>query len=545
MQAGKLSATLFQMKIWAYLGLILIVASFLRLYNLGNNPPSLYWDEASLGYNAYSILKTGKDEHERFLPLDTFPAFGDYKPPGYIYAAVPSIALFGTTEFAVRLPSAFFGILAVYLIYLLGSLLFSRKVGLVAAILLTISPWHLQVSRAAFESNLATTLIIFAVFAWIKAIKGNSWWYLPATVSSALSMHTFNAQRVMVPIMGLAFSFFFWKEILQSWKKYSLAVIIGVLIVLPMLPHVLSSEGQLRYREVNIFSDVDLITKNVYRSSEDKGILWSQLMHNRRLEFAYQFLDHYLDHFNWDFLFVRGDENPRLSTQVVGSLYFVEMVSILFGVYVLFRRKYKYRWVLLVWMLIAPIPAGMARETPHVLRALSLMPVFTLLSALGSVTLVQCFSKRRIWVMFVVLGLLGLSALTYLHYYHSHYPIEHGGDWQYGYKQVVELAKSYPNKKVVITAKYGRPYIYFLYFAAYDPRQYWQYANQRYKDSYGVYGVTGFDRFEFRESDFSKESLDNSTLYIVAPGELPPGDSSSVKRIAYPDGRIAFEAAVR
>jgi len=67
---------------------IILIASVLRLYKLSFTPPSLYWDEASLGYNAYSILKTAHDEHGRFLPLTNFAAFGDYKPPGYIYAAV-------------------------------------------------------------------------------------------------------------------------------------------------------------------------------------------------------------------------------------------------------------------------------------------------------------------------------------------------------------------------------------------------------------------------------------------------------------------------
>ena len=110
--------------------LIILLAFFLRIYKLGSVPPSLYWDEASLGYNAYSILKTARDEHGKFLPLTNFAAFGDYKPPGYIYAAVPSIAIFGLNEFAIRFPSAFFGTLTVFLTYFLAKkLLFSNALG--------------------------------------------------------------------------------------------------------------------------------------------------------------------------------------------------------------------------------------------------------------------------------------------------------------------------------------------------------------------------------------------------------------------------------
>src|SRR3989338_1078025 len=88
-----------------WLLVIVIFGGLLRFWGLGENPPGLYWDEASLGWNAYSVLKTGLDEHGRFLPVDTFFAFGDYKPPLYIYAAVPSIWIFGLNEFAVRAPS--------------------------------------------------------------------------------------------------------------------------------------------------------------------------------------------------------------------------------------------------------------------------------------------------------------------------------------------------------------------------------------------------------------------------------------------------------
>src|SRR4030067_1088650 len=84
------------------LATIVLVAALLRFYKLGSNPPSLYWDEASLGYNAYSILKTGRDEHGEKLPIDRFIAFGDYKPPLYIYSAVGFIKAFGLNEFSVR-----------------------------------------------------------------------------------------------------------------------------------------------------------------------------------------------------------------------------------------------------------------------------------------------------------------------------------------------------------------------------------------------------------------------------------------------------------
>ena len=74
--------------------LILVIASILRLYQLGHVPVSLDWDEVSLGYNAYSILKTGKDEFGQQLPL-ILRSFDDYKPALYAYLLIPFIFIFG------------------------------------------------------------------------------------------------------------------------------------------------------------------------------------------------------------------------------------------------------------------------------------------------------------------------------------------------------------------------------------------------------------------------------------------------------------------
>ena len=97
---------------------IVLIGFVLRFYRLGENPPGLNWDEASLGYNAYAILKTGADEYGTQTPL-SIRSFDDYKPPLYVYLTVPSVALFGLNAFSVRFVSALLGSLAVVVMYFL------------------------------------------------------------------------------------------------------------------------------------------------------------------------------------------------------------------------------------------------------------------------------------------------------------------------------------------------------------------------------------------------------------------------------------------
>ena len=65
-------------------GLVLFVHLAVRVVGLNSSPASINWDEASLGYNAYSLLKTGKDEYGNPWPV-ALRSFNDYKPALYSY----------------------------------------------------------------------------------------------------------------------------------------------------------------------------------------------------------------------------------------------------------------------------------------------------------------------------------------------------------------------------------------------------------------------------------------------------------------------------
>ena len=159
--------------------LILALGLLLRLWEVGNVPPSPDWDEAALGYNAYSILLTGRDEYGQFMPL-VLRSFDDYKPALYSYLIIPFIKIFDLNIISVRLPAIIFGVLAVFATYLLVKEILSiedkqgksnkykETLALLSAAFLSISPWHLQFSRIAFESSVAASFNIFSAFFFLK-----------------------------------------------------------------------------------------------------------------------------------------------------------------------------------------------------------------------------------------------------------------------------------------------------------------------------------------------------------------------------------------
>lgn len=153
------------------LGIIVVLAFFLRFYKITQIPPALNWDEASIGYNAYSILKTGRDEWNRPFPLH-FKSYGEYKLPAQIYASIPGIAAFGLNELGVRITPVVYGTLTVVLLYFLTKALFgSELVALTASLLLAISPWHIQLTRASFESSFSVFWVVMGIWFLVKGFK--------------------------------------------------------------------------------------------------------------------------------------------------------------------------------------------------------------------------------------------------------------------------------------------------------------------------------------------------------------------------------------
>jgi len=146
------------------LGLILIIFLVTRLVNITKNPPSLYWDEASIGYNAYSVLETGKDEWGEFLPLH-FRAFGEFKLPVYIYSVVLTTKIFGVGELAIRLPAVIYTFGSLILVCLLAEYLFKDDlISLFSVFILSVTPWLFILSRVGYEATAGLFFYLLTIY---------------------------------------------------------------------------------------------------------------------------------------------------------------------------------------------------------------------------------------------------------------------------------------------------------------------------------------------------------------------------------------------
>jgi hypothetical protein len=256
-----------------------------------------------------------------------------------------------------------------------------------------------------------------------------------------------------------------------------------------------------------------------------------RILHNRRVVFAGEFLKHYADHFRSDYLFFFGDVNPRLSIGTIGEMYLFDLPFLLIGLFFLIKTRPKAAQVLLFWLFLAPIPAAMARETPHALRTLNMLPVPQIITAYGFVMVSLLISPSKFRKMFLsgVLSIYLLFVGFYLHDYYFHYAKDSAMSWQYGYKEMVkyvsENQKDYSN--INISETYGRPYIYMLFYLAYSPEKFWRTRNTD-RDWYGFWYVHGFDKYTFGDntmpSSANLEKGGGKTLFVRGPNGAPAGN---------------------
>lgn len=555
--------------------IIVIIAAFLRFWQLGNNPPSLTWDEAAWGYNAYSLGIDGRDEHGRFLPLDYLESFGDFKPPLYAYLDIIPVKLFGLNEFAVRFPSAFFGVLTVLATYFLVREIFRRwevrnekldkevgsekksshlslqnqasHIALLTSFILAISPWHINLSRAAFEANVATFFIVLGVFLFLKATVNASRSLASFTIllisiaSFVLSMYTFNTARVVVPLLLTVLLIGKIKILYKMKISLITALAIGFILFFPLVLFLKTPQSQLRFKEVNIFSDIGVIERTNQQMLNDRDTLLTRILHNRRFAYTVEYLKHYFDHFKSSFLFINGDGNPKFSTQDIGSLYLWDLPFFVLGILFIFRQRIGYWWFIPLWMIIGVAPAATARETPHVLRIESTLPTFQIFTAYGvfvfitTISKIKCqISKIQIKYLIFALSILFLifNFSYYLHGYYMHYPREYSGEWQYGYKESIEFVKKQEQNfdEVKITTELGRPYIYYLFYTKTNPEKFRKTAKIE-REVFGFVNVEKLGKYSFAKDLNPMANKSKKILYVDIKNKAP--DNAKILQTFY------------
>lgn len=488
--------------------LVLIIGVFLRLYQIDSLPPGLNHDEVSTGYNAYSLLKTGKDHYGQEFPL-VFRSFNSYILPLYTYLTVIPTAFLGPTILSVRLVSLLASILLLFItvlfVFEIKKLTFGARI--LTVFLISISPWALYFGRAGHEINLGSVLFILSMFFFIKSIT-NPVWLVFSLLTAGISGLTDYADRYLALLVMPTLIWIFREKFKSNKKIIFIGILFFLLLQLPYLALINSGSFARRVEQVNYLND---------NSFTHNGGNFKNIPIGRVLYISYEFVTHYIEYFSPRSLFYEQDPQRSRSIPDLSVFYIWMVVPLWFGFKVLINGRsnpvYK---VLLVLLALTPIPAALTGDPFYTFRVLTFLWILTVIISLGSEYILRLIPS----VLFKIALTSAVVVVSLISLYSSYFILlkyERGDIYGYEYKALVDKLKDYPGKKVVIDA--GRlpgPHLWIPFYAKVDPIKYQQQVDvsilRNYYNNTNPDEVTKVDRYQIRPIIWREDLYEDKIL---------------------------------
>jgi 4-amino-4-deoxy-L-arabinose transferase-like glycosyltransferase len=438
---------------------ILILGFVIRVYKIDSLP--LYGDELTIVYDSYSVLKTGVDQTGEFLPL-TFK-MGAGRPAGYVYGSIPFVYLFGPSVWGVRGLSLASGMGIIILMYFLGKKMFNEKVGLMSSLLASASLWNIYLSRAGFEAHFALFLTLFGVVMFLYKK------YILMAILFGLAIFTYPTFKLTIPLLFLILIFFEGFRKVFSQKLFLVSLFILALFAGVSIRQTLSSSSEERFLRLNIFSDNSLQESIIQKINEQRNISTlpikiKPLIYNRPLAYTRILFENFIENLSPQFLYLRGDRNPRHNPGEWGMLYLIEFPLLLIGLYYLAKNSKRNLLLIIACILIVPLATMFMGQT-HALRNNLMLPAFILISAYA---LTNISTKARIFIF----SLFGIQLIYVLSTIYFFAPNKFGSFWSLKAKTAsLEAINADKNQQIILSTKIDNIEYAYPVYAKIDPRE--------------------------------------------------------------------------
>jgi len=390
---------------------ILLFGFFIRIIDIEINPPGLFSDEASIGYNAYSILKKGIDEHGRSFPI-FFEAFGDYRTPIPIYSQIPAIGLFGLNIFSIRLTSVIFSLINIILITLIAkNLTNSNNAGIIAGLFMAIIPWSVHMSRWGMEQIYLPTVLSAAIYVFLLGLK-KPILFIPAFILLGLTTYTYLPSLLLIPFLLIFITLYLLinKSFLGKRKYVIFGLFFFIAICLPI---------------IGAYRNNTLLTR--WQSVQEPNLTYSEKV--KKMAFTYA------SHFMPDFLFLKGDSFmpghfiTRHSVKGYGELYLFQAPLIVIGlIYIFLRRRNFGNIIMLLLFFLYPLGSVFAHEGAVATRSIAGIVPLVYFSSLGGYILMNKIGRlfglpaKKI-ILLLIVSVSFIFTFNYLNDFYRQYPM--------------------------------------------------------------------------------------------------------------------------
>lgn len=518
--------------------IIFVVAAFFRFYQLADLPSSLNWDEISHGYNAYSVLKTGKDQWGQSWPIFNFRAYGDYPTTLNLYLTIPFVYFLGINALSIRLPAALLSLAFALLIYFFARLLLNnRKLSLIAFIIASFSPWTFFPGRGVFQSNLAQLLLLLGIYCFLVKSNKKIVWIISA-LSLGLSMYSYHNTRLVAPLI-FALLLVIYRPI-----KVKTVIISCIFLVLsiPNLLNLLSPESVARNRWVGIINPNSINLINEKRRLFEGPQFLNIALNNKVVYFTQEVVSNYFLFLSPIPIFFNGSQNYQFNLPNSALIFIVFLPFFYIGLFYCVKNILTEKHLLFVSLsfLICLLPAALTVGDYPSIRLTIATPFIYLFIVYGLKTICH-----KTWGLLLP-SVFVITMAFFLNYWlrYQQYNIDFAPSWQYGYEQmVVSVKEMYPNyQHIFITKKYGEPHEFVLFYWPWDPQKYLsdKSLNTDYHSDW--YWVNAFDKFKFiNDWEVKTTVIPTKSLLITSPGNYQTKNSKILKTIKFPSGSPVFD----
>lgn len=457
-----------------FLLLILFFTFLLYYWKLNSNPAGFFADEASVGIDAMSILKSGRDRHGEFLPL-FFQGFNfDNVSPYQVYLTVPFVGLLGLNEMAVRSAPVFWSIIEIIIFYLLLKKIIPTKFALFGTAFLSINPWHFHISRINMGDYYSWSLLtLVSLFFLTKAIKSEKkLLYILFSFFLGLATYSYSPARLITPI--LFFLIFIVFVCQRKNKKIIFLILVSYFItIIPFINFHINNPHSFQRIKDTVGVDVRAKSFSI-----------------KQIKFPNNFFNKYIAHYSDAFLYKYGDTDypgqfiKRHSISGIGLFYPYQKWLILAGffwlIYKIFKTKNAAFIFILFLLLLFPLSDSLTSElTPYATRSyLGVLP-FNILNALGIYTVFLLVKRMSMLntkqtsfiVNLTLIIIIFFSTITLINHFQKNPNItsDYWG-WQYGPREIINYFKTQARNydEIYMTGSFNAPEI-FLKF--YDPEK--------------------------------------------------------------------------
>lgn len=440
--------------------LVIVIASSLRLWQLGNIPYGVANDEASYIYSGYTIWKTGGfDIVGKFLPLSINLDSSLSPVPVYLISVFTGI--FGLSATFGRLPFAILGIGTVVVIFFIANEIFKNYwISFFSALSLAISPWHLLVSRGAWDGGIALFFYSLGILIFLKNFKkGNINWSLPALLFGFYSYHATKVYFIaLIPVL-----LFFYLNYKKKFSKELWVFLIGIFFILLSFIFILKYQNITR-QQVLLWNDSNakqaIVKKvNFEREKSTAPFLLREIFSNKMVYFTGEIIKNYLGAFSPEMLYVRGDINSITSygNFISSMALLIELPFIFLSLIILFSKsKINLGIFIIALLLIAPLPATVGYKSTYVIRGIMLLLPFSLLAGFGIFNALFFLKKQKKIISIILISLFIFlyifNFVSTLYSYYFQFATIGGESWNQSSRKMSEFIKN--NYK-----KYSKIYI--------------------------------------------------------------------------------------